>query len=163
MMGSGKTTVGALAAGQLNYQLVDMDAEIRGQLGMTIREIFSRRGEAYFRSQESKLLKELAARSRQVVATGGGAMIDPDNRRLARESGMLVYLRAPAEILAERLGGSRDRPLLDEGIPLEKLMEILEQRRAVYELADAQVNVTDLTPEQTAEQVVRIYRDWLRP
>ncbi|MCD6252818.1 MAG: bifunctional shikimate kinase AroK/3-dehydroquinate synthase AroB [Thermotogae bacterium] len=131
MMGSGKTAVGKLLARSLELDFVDMDEEIKKREGKTISRIFQEFGEGYFRAREKDLLRELSQRDNLVVATGGGVVLDAENRQLLHE-GRTVFLYAPPPVLAQRVDPSI-RPLLKESSVKGKLAKIWESRRVFYE------------------------------
>lgn len=94
MMGSGKTTVGRILSRWLGVQFIDIDEELERRTGQSVAQIFEEKGEAYFRKLEKNVLKEIASTSGHVVATGGGALLDPENREVLNRSGFLIYLHA---------------------------------------------------------------------
>lgn len=154
MMGSGKTTVGRLAAQRLGWPHLDSDAEVEEATGQTVSEIFAGRGEAAFRAAESAALVRALDTEPVVVSVAGGAVLDPDNRRLIRANGTVVWLRAEVGTLADRVGDATDRPLLD-GDTERALAELDAVRRLLYaQIADAVVDVDDKTPEQVAMAVI---------
>jgi shikimate kinase len=154
MMGSGKTTVGELAALRLGWPHLDSDAEVVAATGHTVPEIFASQGEQAFREAESAALARAVQVEPVVVSVAGGAVLDSDNRRLIRTSGTVVLLRAEVGTLADRIGDGAGRPLLD-GDTEQALAELDAVRRLLYmQLADAVVDVDDKTPEQVAEAVV---------
>ena len=163
MMGSGKTAAGPLIAGRLGYAFLDLDREVERRTGQAPAALFAERGEAAFREAEAAALVEAAARPRVVVATGGGALLDPKNLARARAAGAAVYLRAAPEALAVRLLGDTARPLLldVERRPLDlqaltvRLAELLAKREPAYRQADVTVDVEGLTLMGVAEAVVR--------
>ncbi|MFN2229323.1 MAG: shikimate kinase, partial [Anaerolineae bacterium] len=112
-MGTGKTSVGREVARRLGRPFVDMDDEIVARAGKSIPEIFQAEGEAAFRALEAKVCRELSERHGLVIATGGGALVDPENRRAMLASGPVFCLGCRAEGILERLAGAGDRPLLD--------------------------------------------------
>ena len=112
-MGSGKSSVGAIVAARLGWRFVDLDARIAEEQGASVREIFERRGEAWFRALErDAALRTLGERSDQVIALGGGTVVDRATRRELLGRAFVVTLRAPADELARRLAEAHDRPLL---------------------------------------------------
>lgn len=154
MMGVGKTTVGRLLAERLGLPFLDSDAQVIENTGMTVPEIFEQQGEAAFRAQESKALREAAAGDDAVVAVAGGAVLDPANREVLREAGTVVWLRASVDTMALRVGKGHGRPLLD-GDPAAALAAIYPQREPLYkELADVVVDVDDHRPEAVVDQIV---------
>ncbi|ABQ46593.1 Shikimate kinase., 3-dehydroquinate synthase [Thermotoga petrophila RKU-1] len=128
MMGSGKSTIGKRVSEVLDLQFIDMDEEIERREGRRVRRIFEEDGEEYFRLKEKELLRELVERDNVVVATGGGVVIDPENRELLKKEKTL-FLYAPPEVLMERVT-TENRPLLREG--KERIREIWERRKQFY-------------------------------
>ncbi|MDP2794234.1 MAG: shikimate kinase [Sulfurisoma sp.] len=141
MMGAGKTTVGRQLAKKLGRRFVDADHEIEAQTGVSIPTIFEIEGEAGFRRREAETIEALTRESGLVLATGGGAVLDPANRRRLGESGLVVYLRVLPLALYERTRHDRNRPLLQVADPLAKLEELFAQRDPLYrEVADVVVD-----------------------
>ena len=145
MMGSGKTSVGQAISKAASIPFVDTDTLIERRLDMTIPHIFEQYGESYFRRFESEAALEVAALSGQVIATGGGMVINPQNMKHLSDTGFVVYLRASAKLLLERTGGDENRPLLG------KLDSLLAQRAPLYEkYSDLIVDAMDI------EEIVRV-------
>jgi len=158
MMGSGKSTVGALLAPQLGLALVDLDAELAAASGMSVAEIFARFGEAEFRQRESSALWQLSARRGQVMALGGGALVRRRNLERAVATGRLVWLQATPEELARRIGGAGGRPLLaaqDQQGRVARLTELLAERAAGYRAADFAIATDGRSAAEIAEQIAR--------
>lgn len=132
-MGAGKTTVGRLLARALNWEFVDCDREVEARSGVSVSTIFELEGEAGFRKRESAVLEELAARERVVIATGGGAVLDPDNRELLRSCGLVIYLQASADEIARRTANDRSRPLLQTQDPRARIEQLIVERAPLYE------------------------------
>lgn len=153
-MGTGKTTVGAIVADRLGYDVVDTDAVIVGRHG-PIPEIFATGGEAAFRSLEREVAAELADRSRLVIATGGRMVLDPVNAVALGDSGVIVCLCATVETLLDRLlaGGTDDRPLLAGDDPAGTIAALLAERAAGYGRFPG-VDTDDLGPEEVADRVL---------
>lgn len=148
-MGCGKTTVGKLLALDLTYDFVDTDRLIEARAGLTIPEIFSTLGEQFFRSKEREITRELSLKKGQVISTGGGLILDSENRRNLTRSGTVVCLVAtPAEIL-KRISdsGETTRPLLQTSNPLERIIELIEQRKKSYQRFH-QIDTTNRTPQE---------------
>jgi shikimate kinase len=135
MMGAGKTTLGKALAQKTGQEFVDTDRVLVDRTGVPVATIFEIEGEEGFRRRESGVLAELAARSGCIVATGGGAVLAVENRRVMRSSGTVVYLRARLENLWERTRHDSSRPLLATADPHATLAAILEQRDPIYRQA----------------------------
>lgn len=141
MPGAGKTTVGRQLARRLQRSFVDADHEIEARTGVRIPLIFDIEGEQGFRDRESKVIAELADQANLVVATGGGAVLRPENRAVLKQSGTVVYIRAAPNLLFERTRLDPNRPLLQVADPLKKLEELFAQRDPLYrEVADVVIN-----------------------
>jgi shikimate kinase len=132
MMGSGKTTMGRVLARQLGKEFVDSDEEIIKRTGVTVPHIFDVEGEAGFRQREAAAIRELAGRDNMVLATGGGAVLDGDNRAILKKSGIVIYLKASAHDLWQRTRHDRNRPLLQTDNPYARLVELFQQRDPLY-------------------------------
>jgi shikimate kinase len=141
LMGAGKTTVGKLLAQHLNKQFVDCDREVENRSGASIPLIFEIEGEAGFRRRESRLLHELASRDNLVLATGGGAVLSEENRKLLASRGTVVYLRASVQELWLRTRHDKNRPLLQGTDVRNKLKTLYIERDPLYrEIADIVVD-----------------------
>lgn len=137
LMGAGKTTIGRQIASELSLEFFDSDHEIESRTGVTITHIFDIEGEAGFRKRETAMLDELTNEKGIVLATGGGAILKPENRQFLMSRGTTIYLYANIETLFERTSKDRNRPLLQIDNPREKLEELFEIRDPLYrETAD---------------------------
>jgi len=137
MMGAGKTTVGKLLAQQLGKTFVDSDEEIQHRTGVTIPHIFDVEGEAGFRQREANVIQDLVRLDNLVLATGGGAVLNGQNRDALRCNGIVVYLRSSVHDLWQRTRHDRNRPLLQTADPRATLKILYEQRDPLYaEVAD---------------------------
>jgi shikimate kinase len=153
LMGCGKSTIGRKLQTLLGYPLVDTDQLIEEKAGMAVAEIFARRGEPYFREVESAVLNELSApgNPRRIIATGGGIIGRKANRRLLSQLGYVVWLQAPVEVILQRTGRNRDRPLLQTENPREKIERLLAERSPLYhEIADLELETAGLETEEIA-------------
>jgi shikimate kinase len=133
MMGAGKTTIGRSLARILNREFVDLDHELEARCGVRVSLIFDIEGEQGFRKRETALLDECSRRPGIVLATGGGAVLAPENRRYLKERGVVVYLRASAQELYRRVARDRNRPLLQTADPLARIQDLLREREPLYE------------------------------
>jgi shikimate kinase len=141
MPGAGKTTVGRHLAKRMRRSFIDADHEIESRTGVRIPLIFDIEGEQGFRDRESKVLAELGSRSGLIVATGGGAVLRPENRATLKENGVVVYLHATPQLLFERTRLDHNRPLLQVADPMKKLNELFAVRDPLYrEVADITIN-----------------------
>jgi shikimate kinase len=132
LMGAGKTSVGKLLARRLGKAFYDCDQEIERATGVKIPVIFEIEGEAGFRAREARMLAELAVRSDIVLATGGGAVLSAENRKLLAGNGVVVYLRAVVADLWQRTRHDRNRPLLKTDEPLARLEQLFAERDPLY-------------------------------
>jgi shikimate kinase len=160
--GSGKTTIACALASQLGWSWVDADAELERAAGRSIREVFAAEGESVFREHEAAVLRELAERSRCVVATGGGVVLRADNREVLRR-GWVVWLNADADSLWQRLQGddctTRQRPALTALPPLEEIIEVLCVREPLYAAcADHRVETAGRDVDAIIVEIMTILR-----
>jgi shikimate kinase len=158
LMGAGKTNIGRRLAARLKLPFADADAEIEAAAGETIEEIFQRHGEASFREGERRVIRRLLEGPVQVLATGGGAYMDPETRTRIRERGISVWLRADLDLLVQRVSRRTDRPLLKRGDPRQILGELMAKRHPVYAEADVTVDSIDGPPEATLQSVIAALR-----
>jgi len=155
-MGSGKTTIGTRLAQLLGLSFYDSDHEIEKRTGASVNLIFEIEGEAGFRKRENQMLRELTAMEGVLVATGGGAILSPDNRDLMRQSGLVVYLLTSVGQQLERLGRDRTRPLLQTGNMESKLVELANERNPLYQAtADLVFPIRNRNIDSTVGQIHR--------
>ena len=153
-MGAGKSTVGALLAGGLDFRLVDLDQLIIARAGRSIRNIFDCDGEEVFRDLETAALKTLDGAADIVVATGGGIVGRPENWQAMRRLGRVVYLQVPWAILSRRIAGDEARPLAVRGDDGGRLRRLWESRLPLYEQADLVVDCRDDAPEKIVQRIL---------
>ena len=173
-MAAGKTVVGRSLARSLGWAFVDLDGVIEAGEGSSIREIFVRRGEPYFREREKAVLGRVLDGSGQVIALGGGAVVDPDSRSLLKERSLLIWLRVAPLTVLRRTRGSEDRPLLQrpvgadtasaagarpvpaadaEAVKLRRIEELSAQREDIYAEADFALDTDELTVDQVVQRI----------
>jgi shikimate kinase len=155
-MAVGKSAVGRHLAKRLGRRFVDLDRLIEKSSGMKVREIFAQKGEAYFRQLEKETLAKVLRQEGQVVATGGGVVLDDDNLALLRERSLLIGLNASTEAILKRVGNGATRPLLKGGDPRERIEELLTARAARYAQAHATIDTDELTLSQVVDKIVEI-------
>lgn len=154
MMGSGKTTVGRLVAERTGREFIDLDEMIEQRVEKRIVDIFSESGEDAFRELETETLRDAAGATHAVIATGGGVVIRPENRRILQDLGIVVWLDAPPDELLKRIGDDESRPMIHGKNPLKRLERLISERRGFY--ADAShihLDTSELTPEEIADRV----------
>jgi 3-dehydroquinate synthase len=156
-MGTGKTSVGQVVAEKLGREFVDMDVVIEANVGMPITKIFETRGELYFRALEAELCARLAARDNVVIATGGGALVSPQNRARFTDA-FVVCLDATPDEIYSRLSRANNRPLLATPKPRQRIVELLDARRDAYAQIEWHLDTTDKTIEQVAEEIVTLLK-----
>lgn len=152
MMGAGKTTIGRSLARILDREFVDLDHELESRCGVRVSLIFDIEGEEGFRRRETTALDECSRRRGIVLATGGGAVLAPENRSYLMERGVVVYLRASADELFRRVSRDRNRPLLQTPDPKGRLRSLLQEREPLYEQV---ASITFDTGSMAVAQVVR--------
>ena len=153
-MGCGKSTVGRQVAGELGFEFVDVDTLIAERAGISITEIFSTEGEAVFRQMECEIIEKLGDRKQLVIATGGGAIVNPENLVSLKQHALVICLWANAETIHKRTKHQSHRPLLQQDDPLPTIRKMLAEREPHYKQADVIVN-TELRPQrEVAAQVL---------
>ncbi|HEY1372133.1 MAG TPA: shikimate kinase [Candidatus Binatia bacterium] len=153
-MAVGKTQVGRKVARRLGWRFIDVDRAIERDEGRKVQEIFHRDGEARFRLLEKQKLREILMRERQVIATGGGAVMDGENLSLLKEKALLVCLTARPETILGRVRGGK-RPLLDVADRETRVRELMSRRAPVYAQAHATIDTENLSIDEVVEEVLR--------
>ena len=154
MMGSGKSSIGRRVALRLGVAFVDADAEIEKAAGMSINDIFAIRGEAEFRAGETRVIARLLEGGPQVLATGGGAFMNPDTRAVIAAKGISIWLKAEFDVLMKRIRRRQDRPLLRTEDPAATLRKLMEERDPIYALADLTVQSRDVLHDKIVDEIV---------
>ncbi len=158
LMGVGKSTIGRRLAARLGLPFVDADDEIEKAAGMTIQDIFDKHGEAAFRDGERRVIARLIDGSHKVIATGGGAFVNEDTRRLILDTATAIWLDADIDVLVARVSRRDGRPLLKGKDPREVLRRLAEERTPFYEQAPIRVRSTDSPHEATVDAIVEAIR-----
>jgi shikimate kinase len=162
---SGKTTLGRNVARRMRLAFVDTDRYIEEMTGRTIPEIFREDGEAAFRAVESEAIGRIMAEQNQVVSTGGGAFVNPENRARLRTGNLVIHLQVRPETVVDRLRNSksgRPRPLLDSPDPLERVVELMAERKEAYSAAHVTIGVDDRTRYELVSELRRRWLGWQR-
>ncbi len=154
LMGAGKSTIGRRLAKQIGWRFVDSDEEIEAAAGCSIADIFSIHGEPIFRDLEQRVIARLLGEEQLVLATGGGAWMQPGVRELIKARATSVWLRAELEVLTDRVSKRNHRPLLETGNKRDILEQLMEDRYPVYGLADMVVDSSHGPHEVVVERVI---------
>jgi len=154
MMGAGKSSIGRRLATRLGLPFVDADAEIEKAASMTIPEIFATHGEPYFRAGEARVIARLLESGPQVLATGGGAFMNPETRAAIHNKGVSIWLNAATDVLLRRIKRRADRPLMATDDPVETLNRLIAERYPVYAEADLTVESRDVPHEMIVGEIV---------
>ena len=158
-MGTGKTTIGRLLAIRLGRPFVDCDKKVEYESGMTIREIFERYGEAYFRQKEKEMIAKLSRYNNAVIATGGGVVLSNDNMRRLKRNGVIIALTASVENILERTGRRNTRPLLLDFISREHIIDkLLSDRWELYQKADFSIDTNNNLPQHVITEIIIFLR-----
>ncbi len=154
-MGTGKTAVGKKLARVLKREFIDTDKIIEDRAGKTISKIFADDGEANFRDLEAEVIKDISERNGSVIITGGGAVLRDENINNLKKNGIIFCLKAMPEVIYNRVKNDTKRPLLQVENPLEKIKEMLEQRKKYYEKADCIVDTSEMTVEDVVKEIIK--------
>lgn len=154
LMGCGKTSVGRRLSARLELPFVDADEEIEAAAGKTISEIFADHGEAHFRDGERRVIERLLGHGPQVLATGGGAFMNPETRRNIRRTGISIWLRAELPVLMRRVMRRDNRPLLKTADPEARMRALMTERYPIYAEADLVANSRDVPHEAIVEEIL---------
>lgn len=160
-MGTGKTSTGKMLASKLGIAFIDMDQKIEEEAGMSINDMFATHGEAYFRAKEHEMACRLAERQNAVISTGGGTVKNPTNMEALRKSGVIVCLKARADVVLERTSCRGTRPVLDKedrGDRQQAIEKLMAERKSLYAQADFSVDTSELSPMLVVDEIMRFLK-----
>lgn len=157
-MGTGKTSTGKLLASRMGYSFIDTDYKIEQVNKMTIKEMFARYGENYFRQKEHEIIKKIADYRQVVISTGGGVVLNAENMKALRTTSRIISLQASVDVIFERTSRRNNRPLLEQKNPKAIIAKLLEERLPLYQQADLQLDTSEFSPMQIVEKIM----DWLK-
>lgn len=157
-MGVGKTSVGKLLAEKMKYSFIDTDKLIESRTNMLISDIFERYGEKYFRKIESEVVEEASKAKGAVIATGGGVVLNPSNIDNLKKDGFIIFLDASPRFIYNNIINEGHRPLLNEDNKLEKIEQLLHQRKDYYNCYHSKIDVDELSVGQVADKVLDILK-----
>lgn len=158
-MGTGKTTIGRLLASRLGCPFVDCDKKVEYENGMTIREIFERYGEGYFRLKEKDMIARLSRYHNAVIATGGGVVLSNENMRRLKRNGIIIALTASIETILERTSRRNTRPLLLDFFAREQIVaKLLSEREQLYQKADFSIDTNSHSPQHVVTGIMIFLR-----
>ena len=155
-MGTGKTAVGKKLAKRKKWQFADLDDLIEFKEKRAISEIFAKKGEPYFRKAEKKVLNEVSKEKNFVVAGGGGIVMDPENIRIMKATGIMICLNATVEVILKRTSGSTHRPLLNVTDTKKQIGLLLKFRSPYYALADETIDTSRISVGKVAEKIIKL-------
>jgi shikimate kinase len=155
-MAVGKSAVGRNLAKRLRRRFVDLDRQIEKFEGMKVRDIFEQKGESFFRQCEKQVLADVLTEENQVIATGGGVVLDDDNLALLREKTLLVCLSASTDAILRRVGNGTTRPLLKGPNRRERIEELVQARQERYAQAHVTIDTDELTLSQVVDKIMAI-------
>jgi shikimate kinase len=161
MMGAGKSSVGRRLAARLGLPSVDADSEIEQAANATINEIFDRHGEAYFRDGERRVIRRLLDGAPKVLATGGGAFMQPETRAAIKENAISIWLKADRDLILSRVKRRSNRPLLKAGDPEAVIDRLMAERHPVYAEADIHVQSRDVAHDMVIDDILAALADHL--
>ena len=162
MMGSGKTSVGELLAKLLNMSFVDTDEQIIKTEKISINQIFTQKGEPYFRKIETATLKNVLNYNNQIISTGGGIIKSDENLSLLKEKSIVFYLKTNPDIIFERIKNNKERPLLNVENMKDKIKTLLQERISQYEKAQYIIVTDDKSQTEIANEIIGIINDCVK-
>ena len=161
LMGAGKSTVGRRLAARLDLPFRDADTEIEAAAGMSVADIFALHGEPYFREGERRVIGRLLHDGPSVLATGGGAFMNPETRAWIAETGISIWLKAEFDVLMRRVRKRQNRPLLKNPDPEGSMRQLMASRQPIYALADITVDSRDIPHDRVVDDTLSALLAWL--
>lgn len=162
LMGSGKTTIGKRLAQELHLPFVDADEEIEKAANLTINEIFEQFGELYFRDGERRVIARLCGEEPMIIATGGGAFVNPETRMLIKKQAISIWLDCDIKTLAERVSRKNTRPLLRNKDPYVVLAKLAKERNPLYAQADIRITSMNAPHGAAVKSIMESLTAWLK-
>jgi shikimate kinase len=162
LMGSGKTTIGSRLAKRLDLPFIDTDEEVERQVGCSIANIFKYEGEDFFRKAEYKIVKKILAKEPCIIATGGGAFINPAIRQLIDNFGISIWLRASLEVLLNRVVRRKTRPILEEGDKKQILQELIATRYPIYLESDITIDSDNFPHNMVVDSIITALDQYIK-
>lgn len=159
MMGSGKTTIAKLLSEKLKIKYIDIDFLIEEKEEMKISEIFTKKGENYFRNLEQEIILSVFIPENSVISLGGGAFENPETRKFLLNNSTVIYLKTSPETIYERIKNNTTRPLLCGNMSIEKIDQILKKREKNYKSAPIIINTNNKTPNRIVEEITGVLND----
>ena len=155
-MGTGKSAAGRLLAEKLNMDFVELDEIIETREKMSIKDIFEKKGEPYFRLVEKEVAKKAGSRKNIVISAGGGAIVDEENFKNLKQSGTIICLKASPATILKRTKGLKNRPLLNVPDPKKQIEELLRKREAYYNKADFSIETDNLSVDEVVIEIIAL-------
>ena len=155
-MGTGKTSVAKVLAKRLSRKFIEMDEAIEEREKRTITEIFRINGEDYFRRVEKEIVENISKRNNLAVSCGGGVVLDEDNIKNLKKSGIVICLWANPDVIYKRVRGRTHRPLLNVDHPRERIKELLDARKTFYDKSDYKIDTSNLTIQEVAGKIIKL-------
>lgn len=157
-MGTGKTAIGRRLAQKFGMEFVDIDDLIQKDQKKSIAKIFEENGEPYFRDVEKRIIREISEKQGLVIGAGGGAVLFDENLKNLEKNGILICLTATPDVILKRTRGLAHRPLLNVEDPKKRIEELLQKRAPYYAKIKNQIDTSNLTPDQVAEEISQLYK-----
>ncbi len=155
-MGTGKTSVAKVLAKRLSRKFIEMDEAIEKREKRPITEIFRINGEDYFRRVEKEIVEDISKKNNLAVSCGGGVVLDKDNIKNLKKSGIVICLWANPDVIYKRIRGQSHRPLLNVDHPGERIKELLDARKTFYDKADYKIDTSNLTIQEATGEIIKL-------